>query len=172
MKTLAVAALALVLVACDADADRPEVKSTAALPQSPSTAIPQQSPVSTDRRFDKLTIELILESRSVSAGCKIRSEVVVRNETKKPVTDPSCRLSGVSFGLIPIDEPDAELWGQIVTDCGGPFVFRPGYKDRSAGPDFHATDKFGDPLAPGEYLAAMQIEGRSERITVPVQVTP
>ena len=163
MKTLAITALALVLVACDADTDRPDVE---------TKAIPQQSTSSTDRRFDKLTIELVLASRSVSAGGKIRSEVVVRNESKESVTDPSCRLFGVSFGLIPIEEPDAELWGQIVTNCGGPFVIRPGYEDRFAGPDFRATDRFGDPLRPGEYFAAMQIEGRSERITVPVQVTP
>ena len=172
MKTLAVAALALALVACDADSDRPEAKSTAIPQASPSTAIPQQSSGSTDRRFDQLTIELILDRRSVPAGGKIRSEVVVRNETKESVTDPSCRLFSVGFGLVPFDEPDAKLWGQIVTDCGGPFVIRPGYKDRHVGPDFHATDKFGDPLAPGEYFAAMQIEGRSDRIVVPVQVTP
>ncbi len=73
--------------------------------------------------------------------------------------------------MIPADDPDAELWGTIVTDCGGPFRMEPGFKDRFSGPTFQATTAQGEPLAPGDYLAALDLRGRAERLLVPVEVT-
>ena len=96
----------------------------------------------------------------------------MENRSGKPVRDPGCRLYAPNYGLVPESDPDAELWGQVVVDCAGPNVMEPGYKDRFAGPTFRATDKFGDPLPPGDYIATMRLELRAEAITAPVEITP
>ena len=38
------------------------------------------------------------------------------------------------------------------------------------GPTFSATDMYGDPLPPGEYVAAMELELLSRRLFVPVTI--
>lgn len=43
--------------------------------------------------------------------------------------------------------------------------------DSYSGPSFRATDKFGDPLPVGDYLAVMELEMRSERFVRPVTIT-
>ena len=120
--------------------------------------------------FDQLTMSLELRSTEVAPGGKIASAVSVENETRKPVTDPGCALYAYSFALVPADQPDAELWGQVVVDCAGRRVLKSGYVDRYAGPTFRATDKYGDPLPVGEYLAVMELQYRSKRFVEPVSV--
>jgi hypothetical protein len=121
--------------------------------------------------LEGLTIELVLAKESVEAGGNVHSDLVVENQSEEVVIDPECYIGGGRFGLVPVDEPNAELWGAIVTDCGGPFRMEPGFKDRFTGPDFRAAGPQGDPLAPGSYLAALDLRGRAERLYVPIQVT-
>lgn len=121
--------------------------------------------------LESLTIELVLAEESVGAGGNLRSELVIENRSGEAVIDPECYIASATFGLVPADDPDAELWGAIITDCGGPFRMEPGFKDRFSGPTFQATTPQGEPLAPGDYLAALKLRGRAERFLVPVEIT-
>ena len=84
--------------------------------------------------------------------------------------DPGCVIGSGRYALIPVDDPEAELWLQPVVDCQGPTKMRDGYRDRSSGPTFRARTKHGDPLPSGRYIATLEIEGYSERLQVPVEV--
>ena len=141
--------------------------------QDPSlSASSTGSPTGSDPQpFDRLSITLELTRTEVQAGGQIGSRLVVENHSGEPVTDPGCLLSAPSFALIPVDDPDAELWGQIVVDCSGPTTMGPGFEDRFSGPTFRATDKYGDPLPSGDYLAALELQRSSKRFTVPVSIT-
>ena len=116
-----------------------------------------------------MTLEL--NASEVPAGRAVGSHITVRNDSGRAVRDPGCVLAAFRFALVPVDDPDAELWGQVITDCAGAFVIKPGYVDRYSGPTFQATDKFGDPLPPGEYIATVTLDLRSEPLTQPVTVT-
>ena len=140
--------------------------------EAAASSVPTQASNGGPHQFDRLTLSLELERNEVATGGTIDSHLTVSNDTKRSVRDPGCLLYAFSYGLIPVDDPDAELWGQVVVDCSGPFFFRPGYNDRFAGATFRATDKYGDPLPPGDYLAAIAFERRSERLTQPVTITP
>ena len=139
-----------------------------ASPSTQGAETPDEGP----HQFDRLSLTLELERDEVASGGSIDSFITVRNDSKQPVSDPGCLLYAFNYGLIPAGQPDADLWGQVVIDCSGPFVFRPGYVDRFAGPSFRAADMYGDPLPPGDYIAAVAIERRSERLTQPVTITP
>ena len=93
----------------------------------------------------------------------------VENRSGSPVTDPGCQLSNTRHALIPVDQPDAELWTVTMTDCGGPFAYEPGVVDDFTGPTFQAAAKNGDPLPPGDYLAVWEVDG--QRLEYPVEVT-
>lgn len=136
----------------------------------PGVAV-SQTETGDPQRFDDLTIELRLESTEVEAGGQIESEVLIRNDSDRPVTDPGCLLYAPRFALVPEDDPDAELWGAIVVDCSGPATMHPGEDERASGPTFRAADKYGEPLPPGDYLAVMDLERRRQDIVVPVTVT-
>jgi hypothetical protein len=45
-----------------------------------------------------------------------------------------------------------------------------GFKDEYDGPTFPATTRTGEPLPPGDYVAAMEISGLSERLEYNVAV--
>ncbi len=70
---------------------------------------------------------------------------------------------------MPVDDPDSELWQQYVMDCSGPFEMPDGYDDEHGSFDFAARTKTGEPLPPGEYIAALEIEGYG-RLEQPVTV--
>jgi hypothetical protein len=88
----------------------------------------------------------------------------------RTVVDPSCVISEGRYALVPADDLDAELWVRPMTDCSGPHAMPPGFRGESRGPDFPAHTKFGEPLPPGEYLAVLEIEGLSQRLSYPVTV--
>lgn len=158
VKLLLVAMLAL--VACDPAADGRPVQ-----PQAPSpSAMPSSQPL------DALSIELQLASTTVESGRAVGSSLEIKNDSGTTVTDPECWLGAVQFALIPADEPDAELWQQIVVDCGGPFRMKDGFTDRLTGPDFQASTMHGQPLPPGDYIAALEIEGFSTRLMQPIEI--
>jgi hypothetical protein len=121
--------------------------------------------------LDGLTVTLELVRTTVPSGGRTRSTFTIENRTDQPITDPGCRFAAAAHDLIPADEPDAELSRAAVVDCAGPFTFTPGYRDRYTGPDFIAAHMVeGEPMPPGEYLAAVDIQGFSERLSVPVLV--
>ena len=94
----------------------------------------------------------------------------VENASGRTVTDGGCWLSAGRFAVVPADQPDAELWQAVVVDCVGPRDMHDGYVDRLAGPDFQASDMYGEPLPPGSYVAAVEIEGFSTRLAQPLEI--
>ena len=85
--------------------------------------------------------------------------------------DPGCVIAEGRYALVPVGQPDAELWVRPMTDCVGPVRMPPGYRDDYRGPDFPARTKYGEPLPPGEYLAVLEIRGLSQRLEYPVTIT-
>lgn len=137
---------------------------------SPSRAAPVKAQSEEPKRFDDLTLTLELEKTTIPSDGKVDSTFTVENNSDEPVVDPSCWLGASSSGVIPVSEPDAELGFQIVVDCGGPRTMGVGFKERWTGPEFFGRTIYGEPLAPGDYYAAYEIRGLSERILVPVTV--
>lgn len=122
-------------------------------------------------RFDELTITLELKASSVQSGGEVGSSLTVRNDSGETIVDPSCLIGAGRYALVPVDDPDAELWLQPVVDCSGTFKMADGFMERSAGPTFLARTKHGEALPPGEYTATLEIEGYSERLEEPIKVT-
>ena len=122
------------------------------------------------QRFDALAIRLELEATSVHSGTEIESRLLIRNRSGEIITDPGCLIAAGRYALVPVDEPGAELWLAPVVDCAGSFPMPDGFEESYSGPTFPATTKFGDPLAPGRYIASLEIKGLSHRLEQPVDV--
>ncbi|HEY9558943.1 MAG TPA: hypothetical protein VIR58_19565 [Acidimicrobiales bacterium] len=118
--------------------------------------------------FGGLSVSLLVPP-SVKTGGELNTTMHVENRSDSPVTDPGCQLSNTRHALIPVDQPDADLWTVTMTDCGGPFAYEPGVVDDFTGPTFQAATNNGDPLPPGDYLAAWEMDGH--RLEYPVEVT-
>ena len=159
--------VALVLLAASACSDSDEGSSAARPPSPVSSPEPSRSGPTP---FDRLTIRLELSREEVGPGGGIPSLISVRNTSDRSVTDPGCLLYAPRYALIPADDPTADLWGSVVVDCAGSNTMRPGFRETSVGPTFSATDMYGDPLPPGEYVAAMELELLSRRLLVPVTI--
>jgi hypothetical protein len=157
---------ALALTACQASTD----SSYAAPPVGPRTVTSTETD-ETPPIFDELDIRLELKASSVRAGDQVGSFLTVRNRSGGTVTDPRCLLASGRYALVPVDDPEAELWQQIVVDCGGPFKMSSGFSDRWAGPSFLARTKFGEALPPGDYIATLEIKGYSQRLAEPIEIT-
>lgn len=158
--------------ACSADESATASKNTAQSTAQPSISSRAESPATpAPGRFDALSISLRLHSTTVQRGKTLRSRAIIENNSPNTVVDPACVIAEGRYALVPVDEPDAELWVRPLTDCGGPFRMPPGYRDEYRGPDFFARTKYGDPLPPGDYLAALDIKGLSQRLEYPVTVT-
>lgn len=114
-----------------------------------------------------LTVELIVPA-TVRSGSKIRTAVRAVNESGHPVIDPRCVLGNSRSALVPVEEPDAELWGRTMTQCADQHTYEPGASEEFGGPSFPATDMFGSPLPVGEYLASWEVDGK--RFQYPVTV--
>lgn len=126
------------------------------------------APPRAEQPLDDLTIRLQLKRDSVRAGGRVGSTLIIENTSRQPVVDPSCYLSSPSFGIV--KRLGAELWQAYVVNCGGPRTIAAGARERISGPQFIATDG-REPLAPGTYLAVVELRGRSQRLPVPVEVT-
>jgi hypothetical protein len=122
------------------------------------------------QRFDALAISVDLRSSRVTSGKTLYSHLIVENPSDTTVIDPSCTLASGRYALVPVSDPDAELWVQPVVDCDGPYKMKPGFRAEWSGPAFPAHTKYGDPLPPGEYLAVLEIRGLSQRLEYPVTV--
>jgi hypothetical protein len=123
------------------------------------------------QRFDALSITLELDESSVRTGGEVESRLLIENRSGNTITDPGCLIGAGRYALVPIDEPDAELWLAPVVDCQGAFAMPDGFEESYSGPTFPAATKFGDPLPPGRYIAALKIDGLSGRLEQPVVVT-
>lgn len=163
MKSALLCALLLLLSACGED---PGPEPSAAGPPS-ATITPGDDPSG----LDSLTITLELDRATVASGEEVGSTLTVRNGSDRTVTDQACHLAQTSSALVPIDDPDAELWLRVVVDCGGPFEMKSGFEDTWTGPEFPARTKYGEPLPPGDYIATTELLGVSQRLEVPVEVT-
>ena len=155
-------AAAILLGGCASPASAPSATQE---PLEIASAEPQ-SP----KRFDDLTVTLELESTTVETGARFEGEVLFENRSGRDVVDPGCWLSASSAGVVPPGDPDAELWLQVVLDCGGPGTIYAGDEQRDV-VTFVAATKYGDPLPPGDYVAAVEYRGLSRRLEVPVVVT-
>lgn len=158
----ALLAAAILLGGCATPASAPSA-SVEPLP------IPSAEPQG-EKRFDDLDLTLELESTTVASGAELDGELVVENRSGEKVVDPGCWLAASKAALVPPDDPDAELRLQVVVDCGGPNTIHPGDEQRDV-LTFVAATKYGDPLPPGDYVAAVEYRGLSRRIEVPVEVT-
>jgi hypothetical protein len=130
----------------------------------------EQRTATKSQRFDALAISVVLRSDHVPSGETLESRLIVENPSDTTVIDPDCSIGGGRYAIVPVDDPDADLWVQVVVDCGGPYSMKPGYREESSGPHFPAHTKYGDPLPPGEYLAVLEIQGLSQRLKYPVTV--
>jgi hypothetical protein len=153
----------LALVSCDAASGQGG-------PSAQATASPSTAATASKQPLDGLSIELHLTSESVEAGRVVASQLDVENNSGRTIVDRSCWLAAGRFGVVPADEPDAELWQAVVVDCAGPRMLADGFTDRFSGPDFQASDMYGEPLPPGDYVAALEIEGFSERLSQPLEI--
>ena len=132
---------------------------------------PTESKAGTADRFDGLTITLELKGSSVPSRGEVGSSLTVRNDSGETIVDPSCLIGAGRYALVPVDDPDAELWLQPVVVCSGNFEVPDGFIERSAGPTFPARTKHGEALPPGDYIATLEIEGYSDRLEEPIEVT-
>ncbi|CAN5876906.1 hypothetical protein BH24ACT6_BH24ACT6_18010 [soil metagenome] len=138
----------------------------------PPTTLDPDTPVSSPsvrNGFENLEIELVTADTTVQSGRILTAQLHLSNRSGETVTDPGCVLGSGPFGLVPVDDPNSELWQQYVMDCSGPFEMPDGYDDAHGSFDFAARTKFGEPLPPGEYIAALEIEGYG-RLEQPVTV--
>ena len=172
--SVAVALAVLLLSSCNAGredvvagepSESTEASATSTTGSTTKTSVRQPETVI----FDGLTIWLTVPP-TARPGETLDVTLHAENRTESPVTDPGCALNGTGSALIPVDEPDAELWLVSVVDCGGPYVYEPGTVDESTGPTFIAATKYGGPLPPGDYLAAWEVDG--QRLEYPVEIVP
>src|SRR3546814_20255362 len=101
--------------------------------------------------FGGLSVSLLVPP-SVKTGGELNTTMHVENRSDSPVTDPGCQLSNTRHALIPVDQPDADLWTVTMTDCGGPFAYEPGVVADFPGPTFQAPTTTGNPPPPGDSL--------------------
>jgi len=116
-----------------------------------------------------LTFRVELAQNEVVAGGELDYLFTVRNDSGGPITVPSCETSVGGRGLVPVSEPDAELWLVVTVDCQGPHVFAHGAEE-SWTDTVYARDKYGTALEPGEYLVGREVPHVRRRLLVPVTV--
>lgn len=143
--------------------------SPAVSPRGAASSSPSEEP-SGNKRFDALELALEAGSEPVQTGSTFEVDLVVSNESEEKVVDPGCWLAATRSALVPPDDAEAELWHHVVVDCGGPYTIWPGDEERHS-VTFVAASKYGDPLPPGDYVAAVELRGLSRRLETPVTVT-
>ena len=163
-------AAALLLGSCGV-ADETSAGSSGMTGGSSPTTTTVQTRTPTSERFAGLTIELELEATTVRSGAEVGSALTVSNRSGEDITDPRCLIGTGRYALVPVHDPDAELWLQPVADCAGPFTMRDGFRKTYPGPRFPARTKQGDALPPGDFVATLEIESYPKRLEQPIEVT-
>lgn len=118
--------------------------------------------------FGGLSVELQVPP-SVRSGGELMATLHVENRSGGPVTDPACQLREAAAAIVPVNDPEAELWMVTQTECNGPFTYEEGAVDDVTWLTFKASTKFGDPLRPGNYFAVLEVDG--QRLSRPIQIT-
>lgn len=144
----------------------------AAQPGGTPAAIAEPDGVTDEQPYDELDLRLAVNAVEVPAGCEITGWLLIANNSGDTVLEAACELSTGGNAIIPIDEPDAELWNAPVADCEGDHEFSDGFEGEFGWFEFVAATKFGEQLPPGEYRAALELDGWSGRFELPVTVTP
>lgn len=71
-----------------------------------------------------------------------------------------------SFGVVPVDQPDATLDGRVETKCTGAQELPAGFTATFEGPTFNIRG-----LRAGDYIATIDFgDARSKRLVVPLTV--
>jgi hypothetical protein len=167
MKRAIAAGLLLVLAACggsDSSAES-EPAGAPAAPESVTTS-PEDG-----GKIDGLTLRLVLDRNVLGPNDQTGATLLVQNDTDKPIVDPGCFVGAGEFGIVPADDPNADLEYSIVVDCAGPYTFKPGFGDKYESYTFRAATIEGEALPPGDYLASLQLQGYSKRVSAPTTVT-
>jgi hypothetical protein len=138
----------------------------------PGSTTPASAAPAGSQLFDPLDITLIFETSEVPSGGELASTMTIANHSGHEIVDPDCRRGSAAYGVVPADDPNAELSLRSTADCGGPFAMPDGFEATYAGPTFLATTSTGEPLPPGDYLAVYDLEDRSEPLRYPITVTP
>lgn len=160
---------AVVLAGCASEPRSDEPSASAPPPTSASSSTSTAGRGPSSGVFDSLSVTLSLHASEVRQGKTLRSTLTFENGSRTVVTDPAClRVTG-SHALVPVDEPDAELWMRSIVDCLGDLKMPPGYTERIRAYEFYARTKYGEPLPPGEYLAVIDLQG--QRLEQPVTIT-
>ncbi len=139
------------------------------LSRADRVAAPPVEPLGLDA--PEMTLEL--EVDRVRPDGRIASKLIIQNNTDETIVDPGgCTIGGARWGIAPRADPGAALSHSVTIDCSDKdYFFEPGDRESRDGPTFEAADRpGGDPLKPGEYFAAVEIDGRSQRLLVPVLV--
>ncbi len=171
MRFIVVAVSLAVMTACSGSPDTVVAESPSS--ESPDPATVMEIGDDRERRtetevFGGLSVELVVPS-AVESGAEVPTRLRVANRSDGPLTDPGCALSSGRYALIPVDDVSAELWVQPVVDCGGPYTYEVGAAEEYDGPGFIAASKLGEPLPPGRYLAAWEVN--DQRLEYPITVT-
>jgi hypothetical protein len=173
VSTLVTATLLIGVAAIALHGNGPDGKPDIGVVGTPSPSIeltPEPEKTKKEGTLADLDLELGLVGTRVRSGDEIKSLLLVVNVSGRTVVEPECRLTAVNFGLIPAGAPDSHLYSHMTVDCGGPSRFPDNFVSARPGPRFDATDVAGDPLPPGEYVAAMEIGGVPGRLTANVEV--
>jgi hypothetical protein len=109
--------------------------------------------------LDPLSYRLVLGT--LRPDGEMTSRIRVENHSGAPVTDPGCRWSAnFSYGVVPVDQPNAKLYGRVITKCSGAKDLPDGFVGSAGGPTFILRG-----LPPGAYLAIIDFgDARSERL--------
>ena len=150
----------------------PAAPETSAAPQQPTTTEVLE-PVEATGPLGDLDLRLELDDSTLGPGEPTNGFLVVENRTERTIVDPSCRLLGYDFGLVPALQPDDRLsgGGGVEVECESDGrAMPPGYADRRPLGTFVARGG-GAPLEPGSYEAVVRfhheaIEPRRTPVTV------
>lgn len=150
----------------------------------PGTFTPREEIYDSFTPIESLDIRLELASDTIRAGSPVAGTLIVENPTDEPIELNECSRLLSEWGLVPASDPDRKLPDRSIIDCYGnePNVgaretvrfpldwIRPaGFLAQRAGKDGWSP---AGTLPGGEYLAVIDIPGRTGdlRLSVPVTV--
>lgn len=135
-------------------------------------AVVEPTGVTGQEPLDALDLRLAVNATEVPAGCEITGWLLVENRSGAAVTEEACELGLGRAAILPVDEPDGELWITPIAGCVGPREIPAGTSVEHGAFAFSAATAFGELLAPGEHVLALELDRWSGRFELPVTVLP
>lgn len=156
------------------------------------TAVPVERPLTSNSELEGLTIRLELASGTVRAGSPVAGTLIIENTTTRDIDLTECSEGRSRWGLVPIDDPDQPLSERQMTDCfdtsvltipaGSTIRYRSPAEDpagvrwpfRAQRPDPSnelQVDGLAGTLPGGDYLAVLEVPGRTFDLRASVPVT-